>query len=340
MSGAAEPRRRTRPSCTSSARSACSCAGPGRSPPGWRARCTPIWTAPTTGCSPCSRTPVRCARATSSNRLGLDKSTVSRQVAHLVDLGLVERAADPVDGRAQVLTPSAEGSTRLARIREVRRDPLGGRHVRLAAVRRRDPRRPAAPAEPARRGARGRGPEQRHRLTAYACHGTHLSTERCRQQPTTLYGCCLQRFVGQRGPHAHHSGDPGPADDVHRPARPHRPAPERAGGQPALRRPAVLRLGTAPPARARGDQRCSALALQVGVDVSVASRQLAVLERLGYVERRPDPRDGRASLLRLTRPAPTHSPVRASCAPTGRCPRSPAGTSRTPSSSATCSTAS
>lgn len=49
-----------------------------------------------------------------------------------------------------------------------------------------------------------------------------------------------------------------------------------------------------------GDQRCSALAHQVGVDVSVASRQIAVLERLGYVERRPDPQDGRASLLRLS----------------------------------------
>jgi len=49
-----------------------------------------------------------------------------------------------------------------------------------------------------------------------------------------------------------------------------------------------------------GDQRCSALAGHVGVDVSVASRQLAVLERLGYVERRPDPLDGRASLLSLT----------------------------------------
>ena len=54
-------------------------------------------------------------------RIGLDKSTVSRQVAHLVELGLVDRAADPVDGRAQVLTPSAEGSARLARIRDVRR---------------------------------------------------------------------------------------------------------------------------------------------------------------------------------------------------------------------------
>jgi DNA-binding MarR family transcriptional regulator len=54
-------------------------------------------------------------------RLGLDKSTVSRQVGTLVDLGLVDRAADPADGRAQVLTPSAEGSARLAEIRNVRR---------------------------------------------------------------------------------------------------------------------------------------------------------------------------------------------------------------------------
>lgn len=49
-----------------------------------------------------------------------------------------------------------------------------------------------------------------------------------------------------------------------------------------------------------GDQRCSALAARAGVDVSVASRQLAALERSGYVERRPDPRDGRATLFRLT----------------------------------------
>jgi DNA-binding MarR family transcriptional regulator len=54
-------------------------------------------------------------------RLGLDKSTVSRQVGTLVDLGLVDRAADPADGRAQVLTPSVEGSARLAEIRDVRR---------------------------------------------------------------------------------------------------------------------------------------------------------------------------------------------------------------------------
>jgi DNA-binding MarR family transcriptional regulator len=49
-----------------------------------------------------------------------------------------------------------------------------------------------------------------------------------------------------------------------------------------------------------GDQRCSALAARAGVDVSVASRQLATLERSGHVLRRPDPQDGRASLLSLT----------------------------------------
>lgn len=49
-----------------------------------------------------------------------------------------------------------------------------------------------------------------------------------------------------------------------------------------------------------GEQRCSALAARAGVDVSVASRQLAALERAGYVERRPDPQDGRASLVHLT----------------------------------------
>jgi DNA-binding MarR family transcriptional regulator len=54
-------------------------------------------------------------------RLGLDKSTVSRQVASLVDLGLIDRAADPVDGRAQVLSTSVEGHRRLSEVRDARR---------------------------------------------------------------------------------------------------------------------------------------------------------------------------------------------------------------------------
>src|SRR3954452_10565129 len=49
-----------------------------------------------------------------------------------------------------------------------------------------------------------------------------------------------------------------------------------------------------------GEQRCSALAGLAGVDVSVVSRQVAARERAGYVERRPDPSDGRACLFRLT----------------------------------------
>ena len=49
-----------------------------------------------------------------------------------------------------------------------------------------------------------------------------------------------------------------------------------------------------------GPQRCSALAARLGVDVSVASRQVSALERAGYVRRRPDPLDGRASLISLS----------------------------------------
>ena len=54
-------------------------------------------------------------------RLGLDKSTVSRQVSSLVALGLVSREADPADGRAQVLSTSPEGAARLSGIRDARR---------------------------------------------------------------------------------------------------------------------------------------------------------------------------------------------------------------------------
>jgi DNA-binding MarR family transcriptional regulator len=45
--------------------------------------------------------------------LDLDASTVSRQVRHLEDQGLLERTSDPDDGRASQVALSAEGRTRL-----------------------------------------------------------------------------------------------------------------------------------------------------------------------------------------------------------------------------------
>ena len=45
--------------------------------------------------------------------LGVDASTVSRQVRQLEDKGLLERTSDPEDGRASRVGVSAEGRTRL-----------------------------------------------------------------------------------------------------------------------------------------------------------------------------------------------------------------------------------
>ncbi|WP_049570806.1 MarR family winged helix-turn-helix transcriptional regulator [Streptomyces sp. SBT349] len=53
--------------------------------------------------------------------MGIDSSTVTRQVAPLVDAGLVRRAADPADGRAVVLQLSPRGNERLAEVRSSRR---------------------------------------------------------------------------------------------------------------------------------------------------------------------------------------------------------------------------
>ena len=92
----------------------------------------------------------------------------------------------------------------------------------------------------------------------------------------------------------------GTVDRRRLPAPPHRPAPRRGRPSQLYGELPPFGWGLLVPLERDGDQRCSALAAQAGVDVSVASRQLAVLERSGYVERRPDPQDGRASLLRLT----------------------------------------
>ncbi|MEU9604727.1 MarR family transcriptional regulator [Streptomyces sp. NPDC048057] len=53
--------------------------------------------------------------------MGIDSSTVTRQVAPLVDTGLVKRTSHPEDGRAVVLQLSPRGQARLEEVRNSRR---------------------------------------------------------------------------------------------------------------------------------------------------------------------------------------------------------------------------
>ena len=54
--------------------------------------------------------------------MGIDSSTVTRQVAPLVEGGLVTRTTHPEDGRAVVLKLSAHGVARLNQVRSSRRE--------------------------------------------------------------------------------------------------------------------------------------------------------------------------------------------------------------------------
>ncbi len=57
----------------------------------------------------------------------IDKGAVSRQLQHLVDLGLVERTPDPDDGRATLVAASEDAVHRLADVAEHRRKWLDER---------------------------------------------------------------------------------------------------------------------------------------------------------------------------------------------------------------------
>ncbi len=51
----------------------------------------------------------------------IDKGAISRQVQHLIELGLVERTPDPIDGRATLLSPTKEAVRRMEDVAEYRR---------------------------------------------------------------------------------------------------------------------------------------------------------------------------------------------------------------------------
>lgn len=69
--------------------------------------------------------PVRASEI--AEELSIDKGAVSRQVSHLLDLGLVERHDDPDDRRATLLSLSGSARDRLCEIKATRRHVIDQR---------------------------------------------------------------------------------------------------------------------------------------------------------------------------------------------------------------------
>jgi DNA-binding MarR family transcriptional regulator len=65
--------------------------------------------------------------STMSERFNVDKGAISRQVQHLCELGLLEREPDPGDGRAILVSASADAIRRMKSVDADRRRWLKGR---------------------------------------------------------------------------------------------------------------------------------------------------------------------------------------------------------------------
>jgi DNA-binding MarR family transcriptional regulator len=57
----------------------------------------------------------------------IDKGAISRQIQHLVDLGLVTRTPDPADGRATLVSATPDALARMAAVNEEQRRWLDDR---------------------------------------------------------------------------------------------------------------------------------------------------------------------------------------------------------------------
>ena len=62
-----------------------------------------------------------------AEKFEIDKGAVSRQVQHVVDLGLVERTPDPADRRASILAVTVDGRRRFEEVNAERRQILDDR---------------------------------------------------------------------------------------------------------------------------------------------------------------------------------------------------------------------
>ena len=60
-----------------------------------------------------------------AERFGLDKSTVSRQIAQMEALGLIVRVPDPLDGRARLIRTTDVGRSRVRQLRRARGEWFG-----------------------------------------------------------------------------------------------------------------------------------------------------------------------------------------------------------------------
>ncbi len=54
--------------------------------------------------------------STVADLFSIDKGAISRQVTHLMELGLVEKSRDPEDGRAWLLSATADARARLQQV--------------------------------------------------------------------------------------------------------------------------------------------------------------------------------------------------------------------------------